>query len=137
MLFALADLFSMLNLFMTKPFKVNSVGGTALMCAVRSGHSWIVHSLLAAGSTPDGGSPGLPTPLMVAAQLGKFPFNMNQIISMWSSKRSNIFLFSGNETIVRHLLDAGASVNTQIKATGWTALMYAANNGHVNIVQVC
>ncbi len=44
------------------------MGGTALTCAIRGGHSWIVHSLLAGGGSVAGGA-GV-TPLMVAAQIG-------------------------------------------------------------------
>jgi ankyrin repeat protein len=72
--------------------QVNS-GGTALTCAIRGGHAWIVHSLLSMGAPPDGVSPGQITPLMIATQLG-------------------------NVSIVRHLLDKGANVDLQVTETG-------------------
>jgi ankyrin repeat protein len=52
------------------------------------------------------------------------------------SPKPHIHTDTGNETVVRHLLDKHASVDAQVKDTGWSALMYAACNGHVNVVQV-
>ena len=56
--------------------QVSEVHGTALLCAIRNGHSWIVHSLLAAGCAVDGEQQGGVTPLMAAAQLGAWKQHM-------------------------------------------------------------
>ena len=103
----------------------SAMHGSALMCAIRNGHSWIVHSLLSEGCAADGDRAGLVTPLMVAAQLGA------------DAAMPPPLTGTGNETIVRHLLDKGAAVNLQAKDTGWSALMLAALNGHISIVQAC
>ena len=43
---------------------------------------------------------------------------------------------AGNESIARMLLDHKCSVNACVAETGWTALMMAVLNNHLNIVQV-
>ncbi len=62
--------------------------------------------------------------------------NIWQLFNNAHNLRGLNVLDAGNETIVRLLLDKGASVNAQVRETGWTALMYAALNGHINVVQV-
>jgi ankyrin repeat protein len=41
----------------------------------------------------------------------------------------------GHHDNVRVLLERGADPNTRDKSTGWTALMFAVNEGHKDIVQ--
>ena len=56
----------------SSPVQSSAMRGSALMCAIRNGHSWIVHSLLSGGCAVDGDRAGTVTPLMVAAQLGQY-----------------------------------------------------------------
>ena len=49
---------------------MNCSGGSALSCAVKGGHAWIAHSLIAAGASVDNKLQDAYTPLMIAAQTG-------------------------------------------------------------------
>ena len=85
----------------------NVLGASALACAARGGHMKVVAALLGAGA-PITTSDGTVTPLMMAA-------------------------FAGHESVCQLLVDRGAPVDTVVRDTGWTALMFAAHNGFVAV----
>ncbi len=87
----------------------NHYGVTPLLQASRTGGAAIMEVLLKAGANPMLGHPGGETPLMAVSRAGRADG-------------------------VRLLLDRGASVNAADKFQQETALMWAADEGHVSVV---
>ena len=87
----------------------NRYGVTPLALAATNGSAPLVNTLLQAGARPDTPSPGGDTPLMLAARTGRLE-------------------------VLRLLLDAGADVGATEQWKGQTALMWAAAEGHGDIV---
>ena len=83
---------------------------TALSAAALSGHTDVVHILLAAGADP------------------------NTTCYAWKSTALSVAASRGYPAIVADLIKYGADVNA-CGDTGWSALMLAAYNGHKEIVQ--
>eukprot|EP00041_Stephanoeca_diplocostata_P031690 m.992744 g.992744 ORF g.992744 m.992744 type:complete len:929 (-) comp24007_c0_seq6:6-2792(-) len=90
--------------------KKNALGANAILCAARGGHTSVVQSLLTRNASIENENEEL-TPLMAAAS-------------------------AGHESVCRLLIDNEANVDTSIRGTGWTALMHAAHNGYLSVVQV-
>jgi ankyrin repeat protein len=88
----------------------NRYGVTPLSLACTNGNAAIVALLLKAGADPDAPLPGGETPLMTAARTGTL--------------RS-----------VKALLDAGARPDGKDDRRGQTALMWAAAEGHADVVR--
>eukprot|EP00040_Diaphanoeca_grandis_P035755 m.225530 g.225530 ORF g.225530 m.225530 type:complete len:860 (-) comp33462_c1_seq3:94-2673(-) len=89
--------------------KVNAMGSTATVCAARDGHAPVVQTLIDAGAALDF-SLDSPSPLMAASM-------------------------AGHDSVCDLLLRHDANVNAQLKQTGWTPLMFAAQAGEVDVVQ--
>ncbi|MGE0446454.1 MAG: ankyrin repeat domain-containing protein [Vicinamibacterales bacterium] len=88
----------------------NRYGVTPLLQAARTGETAIVEALLTAGANPTLAHPEGETPLMAAARSGKVE-------------------------AVRLLLARGADVNETDEYQEQSALMWAASEGHLNVVQ--
>lgn len=85
-------------------------GVTSLMRACENGNAELVDRLLGAGANVNASQSSGVTPLMIAAR-------------------------SGNAAAVKALIAKGAQVNAVVKATQQNALMWAAAEGHVDIVR--
>jgi ankyrin repeat protein len=88
----------------------NRYGVTPLSLGCTNGDGAMVEMLLKAGADPNAALPGGETPLMTAARTGAL-------------------------ASVRALLARGASVNSKDERRGQTALMWAAAEGHAEVVQ--
>jgi ankyrin repeat protein len=88
----------------------NRYGVTPLSLACTNGDGAMVEMLLKAGADPNAALPGGETPLMTAARTGAL-------------------------TSVKALVSRGASVNSKDERRGQTALMWAAAEGHADVVQ--
>jgi uncharacterized protein len=88
----------------------NRYGVTPLSLASANGNAVIVESLLKAGADPNAALPGGETPLMTAARVGSL-------------------------ASVKSLLARGAAVDAKDERRGQTALMWAAAEGHADVVQ--
>jgi len=89
---------------------VNRYGLTPLTLACTNGNGAIIELLLKAGADPNAPLPGGETPLMTAARTGALP-------------------------AVKALLSHGASVDAKDDRRGQTALIWAAAEGHAEVVQ--
>ena len=132
----------------------NKDGWTALMNACKEGHLDIVKYLIANGAVDTNfHTEYLNTSLMVASEYGHVDVvnylveNLRVDVNIkdnngWTAL-SVACVISGNETdssnrylsIVICLLKNGADVNTRNK-NGFTPLMYASENGNVNVVKL-
>lgn len=88
----------------------NRYGVTPLSLACTNGNAAVVDLLLKAGADPNAALPGGETPLMTAARTGKIG-------------------------PVKALLARGAAVDSKEERRGQTALMWAAAEGHADVVQ--
>ena len=88
----------------------NELGITSLHLAAADGNAELVRRLLEAGANPNAARPTGETPVMSASR-------------------------SGNAAAVKHLLAAKADANAAQKSMGQTALMWAASNGHAEVVR--
>jgi ankyrin repeat protein len=88
----------------------NRYGVTPLSLACTNGDGAMVELLLKAGADPNAALPGGETPLMTAARTGAL-------------------------SSVKALVARGASVNSKDERRGQTALMWAAAEGHADVVQ--
>ena len=88
----------------------NRYGVTPLSLATANGNAVIVEWLLKAGADPNAALPGGETPLMTAARVGSL-------------------------ASVKSLLARGATVDAKDERRGQTALMWAAAEGHADVVQ--
>jgi ankyrin repeat protein len=88
----------------------NRYGVTPLSLACTNGDGGMVEMLLKAGADPDTALPGGETPLMTAARTGAL-------------------------ASVKALVSRGASVDSKDERRGQTALMWAAAEGHADVVQ--
>ena len=88
----------------------NRYGVTPLLQAARTGETALIEALLTAGASPTLAHPEGETPLMAAARSGKVES-------------------------VRLLLARGADVNGTDEYQEQSALMWAASEGHLNVVQ--
>ncbi len=88
----------------------NTEGNTALMMAAFEGHPSVVEALIDAGATVD-----LPNPV----------------------QRTALMFASTGESVetVELLLKAGANVNAKDSHEAWTPLMFAASEGHIEVVK--
>jgi ankyrin repeat protein len=89
----------------------NDYGITPLLQASRTGDATMVDLLLRAGANPSRAHPEGETPLLAAARAGSVP-------------------------AVRHLLARGVDVNHAESFQNTTALMWAAAEGHIDVVDV-
>lgn len=106
---------NLVSLLLESPdFNINRVAGTgdnALHAACEQGHAEIVELLLKAGADPNFRNKNFHTPLILACK-------------------------AGNLKSVELLADKlGDQVRSNIDVSGCSALLYAANAGHKNIVQ--
>ncbi len=85
-------------------------GVTPLSLACTNGNAVLVDLLVSAGADPNGALPGGETPLMTAARTGSL-------------------------ASVKTLLARGARVDSKDERRGQTALMWAAAEGHADVVQ--
>ena len=135
----------------------NKFGITPLLQASRTGDAPIVGALIKAGANKDRGHPDSETPLMAAARSGRLDAvqllleagaDVNKTDSyeqqtplMWAAAE-------GHADVVKVLLQSGADANRKARVTtlqerkhadhatgGFTALMFAARNGHVAAIQ--
>ncbi|MCK8514823.1 ankyrin repeat domain-containing protein [Methylonatrum kenyense] len=90
------------------------VSAAELIDAIKDGDEAKLKTLLAEGSDPD-----------TATVAGEFT---GKTALMWAAE-------SGDATMCRHLIDAGAHVDAR-NAKGGTALMYAAVNGHTTVIRL-
>jgi len=88
----------------------NRYGVTPLSLACTNGNGALVELLLKAGADANGALPGGETPLMTAARVGSLG-------------------------AVKSLLARGAAVDARDQRRGQTALMWAAAEGHADVVQ--
>jgi ankyrin repeat protein len=88
----------------------NRYGVTPLSLACTNGNGAMVEMLVKAGADPNAPLPGGETPLMTAARTGTL-------------------------AVVKVLISHGASVDSKDDRRGQTALMWAAAEGHANVVQ--
>ena len=88
----------------------NRYGVTPLSLACTNGNGDLVELLLKAGAYPNAALPGGETPLMTAARVGSL-------------------------AAVKSLLARGATVDARDERRGQTALMWAAAEGHADVVQ--
>ena len=88
----------------------NRYGVTPLSLACTNGNAAIVEMLLESGADPNASLPGGETPLMTAARVGSL-------------------------ASVRALLSRGVSVDAKDDRRGQTALMWAAAEGHAEVVE--
>ncbi len=89
---------------------VNRLGASALFLAAQGGNATMLRRLLESGADPNLALPLGETPIMTAAR-------------------------SGTVEGVRHLINIGADVNLSERSRGQTALMWAAAQGHHDVVQ--
>ncbi len=89
---------------------LDAEGRTALMLAAFEGHNSVVEALLKAGAVVDFPGPFSRTALMFAAT-------------------------GTNAETVEILLKAGANVNAKDTHENWTPLMFAASEGHLDVVR--
>jgi ankyrin repeat protein len=135
-----------------KSNKVNSDGWTALMFAAQNGHTEVVQALLDAGAdyelindegkkakdlaVQDGHDDAIrllddfadkTTPLMAASRDGDLYAVLNKLRNYWK-------VFPDSPAFLSEALKI-KNLSNQINSDDWTALMFAAQNGHTEVVQ--
>lgn len=93
-------------------FAQNDLGATALDCAARSGHLQVVRILIDACSDNQ-----------------RSKLDDNCLTALLNA------CHHGHELIVKLLLEKSTDVDHKDCVTGWTPLMFASLNGHINVVQ--
>lgn len=122
----------------------NQAGNTPLMLAAYNGHDEVARFLLERGARVGARNAEGRTPLMFAAT-GPFPDTVELLLE-WKADPDatdqvegwSPLMFAaaeGNLDVVRALLDHGADASLQDRE-GETALVFAENNNHADVVEV-
>ena len=109
---------------------VRSDGSTALMLAAQNGHTEIVSALLSRdGIDVNAAASDGATALMLAAQNGH-----TETVAELLAERTDLMYVAQNGRAAVELSTKRANVNAVKKSSGYTALMFAVQNGHAEIV---
>jgi ankyrin repeat protein len=116
-------------------------GWTPLLHAEHHGHRAIVELLAKAGARMDWWDPDGKTVLDWAIDEGD-EASVRRLVGLGAAV-SGEYIFhlqdasiAGNVELVRLLLELGADVNASDYDRGWTPLLYAEHNGHIDVTEV-
>ncbi len=109
--------------------KISAYRLTALFLAAQNGHAEIVSQLLAQGADFNARASDGSTALMVAAENGHA-----EIVAELLAERTDLMYVDHNGHVAVELSTKRANVNAVKKSSGYTALMFAVQNGHAEIV---
>lgn len=128
----------MLNMLLDRGADISALHGdrTALELALTGGHKEAVQLLLSKGAEA-------PVPAsvvgMLCAAARDGDVGLVELLLSYGANPSGKPLMNaaehGHQNVVKQLLDGGADMAIQ-DISGWTALHYAANEGHLNIVRL-
>lgn len=122
----------------------NDYGATALYLAAKNSDTALIEALLKAGALPDKGLLSGETPLMAAANRGRseaakllieYDAELNAVES---NRGQNALMWATTEgytQLTALLISHGAEVNARSNS-GFTPLLFAARQAHVNIVKL-
>ena len=109
--------------------KISAYRLTALFLAAQNGHAEIVAKLLARGADVNAVRSDGVTALIIAAENGH-----TETVAELLAERTDLMYVAQNGHVAVELSTKRANVNAVKKSSGYTALMFAVQNGHAEIV---